>query len=66
LRWIRVYINKKINGIAIEKQNVWNILVVKNIILKRKMHKWKINVDVRNDIRKIISLGIIPRENCPV
>ena len=53
---VRVYINKKVNGTAIEKQNVQNIFMVKNIIFKRKTHKEKVNIDVRDNIRKIFSL----------
>jgi len=56
LRWIRVYINKKLNGTVIEKQNAWNIFMVKNIILKGKTHKEKAYVDIRDDMRKIINM----------
>ena len=37
--------------------------MVKNIISKKKMHIEKANVDVRDNIRKIVSLQIIPKKH---
>jgi len=40
--------------------------MVKNIISKKKMHIEKANVDVRDNIRKIVSLERIPKKHGPV
>jgi len=66
LRQVRVYINKKVNETMTEEQNAWNIFIVKTIILKGKTHNRKINVDVRDDIRKIISLWRVFGKHGPV
>jgi len=40
--------------------------MVKNIISKGKMHKGKANVNIRDDMRKIISLQRVSRKHSPV
>ena len=57
------YINKKLNRTVIKKRNIQNVFMVKNIISKKKMHIEKANVDVRDNIRKIVSLQIIPKKH---
>jgi len=48
---------------VIEKRNVWNIFVIKNIILKGKTHKQKANIYVRDDLRDVVSLWKVSREH---
>ena len=40
----------------IEKGNAWNIFVVKYVILKGKLQRRKVNIDVGNNSRKVIGL----------
>jgi len=37
--------------------------MVKNVISKRKIHIEKVNIDVRDNMREIVSLQIIPRKH---
>ena len=40
----------------IEKGNAWNIFVVKYVVLKGKLQRKKVNIDVGNNSRKVIGL----------
>lgn len=40
----------------IKKRNIWNIFVIKNIILKRKTQRENININIYNDSKKVTIL----------
>ena len=40
----------------IKKRNIWNIFVIKNVILKRKTQRENININIYNDSKKVTIL----------
>ena len=47
---------RKKNRIMIKKRNIWNIFVIKNVILKRKTQRENININIYNDSKKVTIL----------
>ena len=51
------------NRFMIEKQDTRNIPIVKNVIIKRKLKEWNINVNINKNSWIVSVVGWVSREH---